>query len=84
MYYSPKSEESKIYDFIVNNNIATENEIQLVTNVAGWNVETLNAIIYARTSYHTPLQCLACESENFVDVCKDFTETDDDESDDDE
>ena len=84
MYYSPKSEESKIYDFIINNNIATENEIQLVTNISGWNVETLNAIIYARTAYHDPLQCLESEPENFADVCEDFAETDDDESDDDE
>ena len=75
-----KSEETKIYDFIVNNEIATENEIQLVTNISGWNVETLKAIIFARTAYHDPEQCLISEPENFCDVCNDFCE--DEENDD--
>lgn len=78
MMYQTKSEESKIFDFIVNNGIATEDETQLVTAVAGWSVETLNAVIYARTGYHDAPQCLACEPENFVDLCKDFAEDDDD------
>jgi hypothetical protein len=73
-----KSEETKIYDFIVNNNIATENEIQLVTTISGWNTETLNDIIYARTGYHDPEQCVLSESENYFDACDDFS-TDPDE-----
>lgn len=79
-----KSEETKIYDFIVNNEIATENEIQLVTNISGWNVETLNAIIYARTAYHDPAQCLISEPENFCDVCGDFSEDEEEETETDE
>lgn len=75
-----KSEETKIYDFIVNNEIATENEIQLVTNISGLNVETLNAIIWARTAYHDPEQCLISEPENFCDVCGDFSEDEEEET----
>lgn len=79
MMYQTKSEEAKIFDFIVNNEIATEEETQLVTLIAGWNVENLNAIIYARTAYHDAPQCLACEPEGFKDLCGDFTEEDDDD-----
>ena len=72
-----RSEETKIYDFIVNNNIATENEVNLVTSVSGWSVETLNKIIYARTLYHDAEQCLTCEPDNYTDICGDFTEEED-------
>lgn len=68
-----KSMEAKIYDFIVNNSIATEQEISLVTCIKGWNVETLNAIIFVRTLYHDPEQCLCCEPETFEDLNGDFS-----------
>lgn len=77
--YNYKSEEAKIYDFIVFNEIATEEEISLCASVAGYSVETLNAIIYARTAYHDAPQCLACEPDNFVDVDGDFTEEEEEE-----
>lgn len=81
MYYPAKTEEQKIYDFIVSNEIATETEISLVTNINGWNVETLNSIIWCRTAYHDADQCLACEPQNFVDPYHDFSDDDDDETD---
>ena len=31
--------------------IATEEEIQLVTKINGWSIETMNNILYARTGY---------------------------------
>lgn len=78
--YNYKSEEAKIYDFIIYNELANEEEISLCANVAGYSVETLNAIIYARTAYHDAPQCLACEPGNFVDVCGDFTEDEEEEN----
>lgn len=44
-----KSIESMLWDFIVDNNIATESELQLVTDINGFNEETMTDIIYART-----------------------------------
>lgn len=82
MYYNINEKENHYYDFIVNNDIATENEINLVTCINGYNVETLNAIIYARTGYHDPEQCLISEPENFTDLDGYFSE--DEENDDDE
>ena len=42
---------NKIFDFIGEWNIATEEEIQLVTKINGWNEESLNDIIYVKTGY---------------------------------
>lgn len=45
--------ENALYDFIVSNNIATEEEINLVTSIHGYNEEELYSIIYARTGYNS-------------------------------
>jgi len=42
---------NKIFDFIIEWEIATEDEIQLVTKINGWNEESLNDIIYVKTGY---------------------------------
>ena len=39
----------KIHEFIIANDIATEDEISLVTAICGYNKETLNDIINVRT-----------------------------------
>jgi hypothetical protein len=39
------------FDEIIERGIATESEVQLVTCINGYNLETLNDIIYARTGY---------------------------------
>lgn len=43
--------KSELFDRIINDGIATESEIVLVTDIAGYSVEILNQIIYARTGY---------------------------------
>lgn len=48
----------KLWDFITVNEIATDDEIRLVTNINGYNEETLNDIIYARTGYRDYEQCM--------------------------
>lgn len=38
-----------LWDFIVDNNIATEDEVRLVTDIDGMNEQTFLDILYART-----------------------------------
>lgn len=45
------SEESLIWNKILAYQIATQNELELVTCINGYNKETLNDIIYAKTGY---------------------------------
>lgn len=40
-----------IWEFLIQNEIATENELQLVTDIIGYNVESLESVLYARTGY---------------------------------
>lgn len=42
---------TELWETIVELGIATDNEIDLVTNINGNSIETLNDIIYARTGY---------------------------------
>jgi len=42
-----------IYDRILELDIATEAEIDLVVKINGWSTETLEDILYVRTGYRT-------------------------------
>ena len=44
-------ELNEIYDYFVEYEIATEEEIKLVTSINGWNEESFNDILYVRTGY---------------------------------
>ena len=52
-----KSIESMLWDFIIDNNIATEDEVRLVTDINGWNEKTMTDIIHARTGLRSYEQC---------------------------
>ena len=54
-----------LYDFIVENQIATGDEINLVTSITGYSEETLNDIIHVRTEYHDVPQLYACEPDAY-------------------
>lgn len=41
----------KLFDRIVELNIATEDELDLITGINGYSLETLNNVIYYRTGY---------------------------------
>ena len=43
-----ESIEAMLLDFIVDNNIATDDEVRLVSDINGWNEETMTDILYAR------------------------------------
>ena len=51
---------NKIWDYIILNEIATEEELKLITCINGYNEETLNSVIYARTAYHSMEQLEEC------------------------
>lgn len=42
-----------LWEFIIDNNIATESELQLVTSINGWTEETMNDVIYAKKDFVT-------------------------------
>lgn len=48
----------EFFDFLVEYGIATEDEIRLVTYINGYNEETLNDILYARTGNRSVEQFL--------------------------
>lgn len=43
--------KNELVDRIIEDGIATESEIDLVTDIIGYSMEILNQIIYARTGY---------------------------------
>ena len=53
-----KSIESMLWDFIIDNNIATESELQLVTSINGLTEETMNDVIYAKKGLRDYEQCM--------------------------
>ena len=53
---------SKLWDNILSYGIATEEELQLITSINGYNETTLNDVIYVRTGYHTIEQYIGCEN----------------------
>lgn len=40
------------FDELINNNVCTQDEYELVTDINGYSEETLSDILYARTGYH--------------------------------
>ena len=54
-----KSIESMLWDFIIDNNIATESELQLVTSINSWSEETMNDVIYAKKGLRDYEQCMS-------------------------
>ena len=54
-----KSIESMLWEFIIDNNIATESELQLVTSINGWTEETMNDVIYAKKGLRDYEQCMS-------------------------
>ena len=53
---------NNLWDYLVNNSIATQEELELITSINGYSIDTLNDVIYARTGYHD-LEQLQEESE---------------------
>lgn len=45
------AEISMMWDWLVNMGIATDDELNLITDINGYSMETLNNVLYARTGY---------------------------------
>lgn len=41
------------WQYLIDSGIATEQELQLVTYIIGYSVETLDKVLYARTGYRS-------------------------------
>lgn len=41
-----------VWEMLVDMGVATDEELQLVTSINGYNIDTLNDVIYVRTGYH--------------------------------
>lgn len=52
-----ESIEAMLWDFLVDNNIATEDEVRLVTDINGLSENTMTDIIYAKTGLRSYEQC---------------------------
>ena len=46
-----QNELMKVYNELIESGIATESELDLITNINGLNIDTLNDVIYVRTGY---------------------------------
>ena len=44
---------NELYEYLIECNIATEEEISLVTSINGSNEDSLNSILYCRTGYRS-------------------------------
>lgn len=51
IYASTKGVDD-VKNFLIEQEIATEDEISLVTQINDYSIDTLNDILYARTGYH--------------------------------
>lgn len=56
-----------IWNFLVAYGIATDDELQLVTCINGYNIETLLDVLEVRTAYRSVEQYIACEIYNDCD-----------------
>lgn len=54
---------NNLWDYLTENDIATTEEISLVTDINGYNLDSLESILYCRTGYHTLEQAQEIESE---------------------
>ena len=83
-----ESIEAMLWDFIVDNNIATEDEIRLVVDINGLNEGPMNDIIYAKTGLRSYEQCkdegYAGTDELDSYYCLDEEDNDEDEEDEEE
>ncbi len=46
-------ELDKLYDYLLESEIATLDEVSLVCSINGTNIDSLNSILYSRTGYRS-------------------------------
>ena len=55
--------KDQVWEYLVESGIATESELQLITTINGYNIESLNAVLYARTAWRSVEQLEEMEAE---------------------
>tara|TARA_R100000329_G_scaffold142446_1_gene125890 strand:+ start:273 stop:521 length:249 start_codon:yes stop_codon:yes gene_type:complete len=50
----------ELWDYMLFHEIATEDELMLVTNINGFRLDVLESILYARTGFHDLKQYKEC------------------------
>ena len=54
-------DRNELWDYLLETMIATENELQLITSINGFNLDSLNSVLYVRTGYRSLEQIKDCE-----------------------
>lgn len=73
-------ELNEYYDYLVNYEIATGDEIDLVTSINGYNEKSLDDILFVRTGYRDLEQYLMYEDkENYREYFEEDEEEEDEE-----
>lgn len=49
-------EVDEAWDYLIENGVATEAELQLVTDIEGYNMDALDDVVNARTEWHSVQQ----------------------------
>ena len=52
---------NELWNLIIDNNIATDDELDLIQRINGWRLETLEDVLYVRTGYRDAQQYKECE-----------------------
>jgi hypothetical protein len=56
-------DKEQVWDYLVESQIATEEELKLVTYINGYSIESLESVIYVRTGYRSIDQLLDLDEE---------------------
>ena len=46
-----EQEYNELWDLLIEHNIATQDELNLISYINGWKLETLEDVLYVRTGY---------------------------------
>lgn len=68
------NEKRQLEDYLVDTGIATQAEIDLVCNINGYNLESLEDILYCRTGYRSLDQIQGYEDEEDEEELEDDTD----------
>ena len=60
-YTKDQIEISEAWEYLTECGIATEEELQLITSINGYNIESIESVIYCRTGYRSIEQLKECE-----------------------
>ena len=59
-----EKEAGQLWDYLEDTEIATLDELQLVTSINGMSLDSLESILYVRTGYRSLEQYIDCEGDH--------------------